>query len=69
MTTHILVREDREGRQYEEETVHCVKKGEGETVCGSFSSDQTRVVKNLGVFVGKSPICSECAESIKEHLS
>lgn len=68
MATHTLVREAREGRQYEGEIIHCASKGSEKTVCGKYSQDEIRTVKNISVFVDGGNMCQECSNVMSDML-
>lgn len=68
MSTYTLVREAREGRQYEGELVHCVHESEEDTVCGKYGYEEVRTVKNISVFIGGSNLCGKCSEKVSELL-
>lgn len=68
MSTYTLVREAREGRQYEGEVVHCINDSEDDTVCAKYGYEEVRTVKNISVFISGGNLCEECSKKLSELL-
>lgn len=60
MTTRILVRKMREGRQITKDRMHLIEKGEERTICDEIHVEDLREVRDVSVFEGNTPVCEEC---------
>lgn len=64
MTNYTLVRESRDGRQSDEDKIHCIKIDSEETICNNLSRKELCAVRTLSVFIGESNLCDDCSNEV-----
>lgn len=66
MTEYVLVRKFRGGRQREDDTVHCIRRNDDETVCGDLTSEESRTIRNMEPVINSTVVCPVCSKKIGE---
>jgi len=66
MTSYILVRKSRDGRQSITDEIHCIEEDSNKTACESLSREKLRSIRTLSVFTGDAKICDTCSDKLNE---
>jgi len=66
MSSYILVRTLQTRRQKEDETVHLVRDGNSETVCGEIGIDSVRSIRTIPLRDNPRIVCTDCSNAIED---